>query len=77
MVLVEVAVSYPAIKLYGELGNKRKASEKEIKRLNRRMKATRGMKGNTYLWSDMQFVRDIDFTKAEKIDLGHMTYELK
>lgn len=68
--------SYPAIKLYGELGNKRKATEIEIKRLNRRMKATKGMKGNTYLWSDMQFVRDIVFTKAENINLGKMTGEL-
>ncbi|NNK82624.1 MAG: hypothetical protein HKO92_05850 [Flavobacteriaceae bacterium] len=42
--------SNPAIKLYGELGEKRKASEKEIKRLNRRMKITNGLKGNVYLW---------------------------
>ncbi len=68
--------SYPALKLYGELGEKREATGKEIKRLNRRMKASKGMKGNTYLWATMQFVRDITFTKVEKINLGEMTKDL-
>ncbi len=64
---------YPAVKLYGVLGERRKATEKEIKRLDRRMRSTKGLKGNTYLWSDMKYVRDIIFTKAEKINLGRMT----
>jgi len=67
---------FPAMKLYGELGEKRKATEREIKRLNRRMKATNGLKGNKYLWGKMEFVREIKFTKAEKINLGKMTAEL-
>jgi uncharacterized protein len=68
--------SFPAIKLYGELGERRKATEIEIKRLNHRMKATKGLKGNTYLWSNMPYVRDINFTTAEKINLGNMTEHL-
>ena len=68
--------SNPAIKLYGQLGERRKATQIEIKRLNRRMKATKGLKGNTYLWGEMPYVRDIAFTKAEKINLGHMTKHL-
>lgn len=67
---------YPAIKLYGELGVKRKATEKESTRLKRRLKATKGLKGNKYLWGDMEYVREIKFTKAEKIKLGKMTREL-
>ncbi|HRX28662.1 MAG TPA: pyridoxamine 5'-phosphate oxidase family protein [Saprospiraceae bacterium] len=67
---------FPAMKLYGELGERRKATEKEINGLNRRMKATKGLKGNTYLWGKMEFVRDIKFTKAEKINLGKMTANL-
>jgi len=66
----------PAIKLYGKLGNRRKATEKEISRLNRRMKATNGLKGNTYLWKSMEFVREVEFVKAEKINLGKMTEHL-
>jgi len=67
---------YPAIKLYGELGEKRKATAKEIKRLNRRMKLTNGLKGNTYLWKKMENVREIQFKRAEKINLGKMTHHL-
>ncbi len=68
--------NYPAIKLYGELGEIRQATEKEIDRLNRRMKTTKGLRGNSYLWGKMEFIREINFTKAEKINLGKMTNEL-
>jgi hypothetical protein len=66
----------PAIKLYGELGKKREATEKEIKRLNRRMKLTNGLKGNTYLWKNMKYVREVKFKGAEQINLGKMTNNL-
>ena len=67
---------YPAIKLYGELGEKRKASEIEIKRLQRRMRRTKRLKGHKYLWSKMENIREITFTNAEKINLGKMTKDL-
>lgn len=67
---------YPALKLYGTLGERRKATDREIKRLNRRMRITNGLKGNTYLWKKMEYVRDIQFTKAESINLGKMTANL-
>lgn len=65
--------SPPAMKLYGELGVKRKATKKEISRLNRRMKWTNGLKGNTYLWKNMDDVRVVSFTSIELINLGKMT----
>ena len=68
--------SYPAIRLCGELGDKRKATEIEISRLNRRMRTTKGLKGNTYIWDNMEFVREMKFTKAEGINIGKMTTEL-
>lgn len=64
---------YPAVKLYGELGRRREANEKEINRLNKRMRATRGLKGNSYLWGEMNYVREVTFTGAEEINLGKMT----
>lgn len=67
---------YPAIKLYGQLGDRREVRDEEVRRLERRFKATKGLKGNTYLWGDMGFVRDLTFTKAEKINLGAMTLHL-
>ena len=66
----------PAIKLYGELGIRREASEKEIKRLNRRMSATKGLRGNTYMWGEMKYIRVVTFNSAEKINLGKMTESL-
>jgi hypothetical protein len=68
--------SYPGVKLYGGLGVRREATEEEIKRLKRRMKATKGLKGNSYLWGDMMSVREIVFSRAEKINLGDMTRSL-
>jgi hypothetical protein len=64
---------YPALKLYGVLGERRKATDKEVKRLDRRMRSTKGLKENTYLWRDMEVVRDITFAKVEKINIGKMT----
>ena len=68
--------SYPGIKLYGKLGGKRKATEIDIKRLNRRMQMTKGMKGHKYLWGSMNMVREITFTKAVQINLGEMTNKI-
>jgi hypothetical protein len=68
--------SHPAMRLYGKLGQRRKADEKEIKRLQRRMKTTKGLKGNAYLWSDMQDVREVVFEKVETVNLGKMTSHL-
>ena len=67
---------YPAIKLYGQVGVKRRATEIEIRRLNNRMKSTKGLKGNSYLWGKMEYVRDVSFTKAEKVNLGEMTEKI-
>lgn len=74
--LLERFSYYPAIKLYGELGERRKATEKELSKLKRRMRATRGLKGHTYLWGEMNWVREVHFVKAEKINLGKMTRHL-
>ena len=67
---------YPAIKLYGKLGEKRKASEIEIRGLKRRLRTTKRLKGHKYLWDQVEFVREITFTRAEKINLGKMTEKL-
>ncbi len=37
------------------------------------MKLTNGLKGNSYLWKKMEYIKDIKFTSAEKINLGKMT----
>ncbi|MEO9852194.1 MAG: hypothetical protein ABJH72_07895 [Reichenbachiella sp.] len=67
---------YPAVKLYGQLGEKRKATDREIARLKRRMRSTKGLKGHKYLWGQMESVREIYFQQAETINLAKMTQEL-
>jgi len=63
---------HPALKMYGELGIKRKATPIEKQALARRMRFTKSLKGNQYLWSDMQFVREIRFDTVESMKLGKM-----
>ena len=65
---------HPAIKLYGVLGERRKASEIELSRLKKRTRFFKiSKKGYKDLWGDMNYVRDITFTKAEKMKLGNLT----
>lgn len=68
--------AYPAVKLYGELGEKRDATPKEFRAFQRRVRSTRRLKGHQYLWKEMSQIREIRFTNAEKINLGNMTKEL-
>lgn len=68
--------THPAIKLYGTLGEKRKATDSEIALLEERMKNTRFAKGNHYLWGDMKEVREVHIERAEKINIGKMTEQL-
>lgn len=65
--------SYPAVKLYGKLGQKRKATDKEVARLKRRMRFTNGLKGHKYLWGHMNMVREVSFQEGEPINLKEMT----
>ena len=67
---------YPGVKLYGELGDKRDATPKEFRAFQRRVRNTKMLKGHQYLWKDMSQIREIKFTRAEKINLGNMTNQL-
>lgn len=65
---------YPAVKLYGVLGDRRKATDIELSRLKKRTRFFKiSKKGYNDLWGDMNYVRDITFTKVEKMKLGNMT----
>ena len=63
----------PAVKLYGVLGDRREATVIELSRLKKRMKFFKiSKKGYKYLWGDMNHVREISFTRVEKMKLGNM-----
>jgi len=68
--------TYPAYRLYGELGERREATETEIRALKKRLKTTRRLKGHKYLWGNMKELREITFYKGEKINIGKMTAAL-
>ncbi|NVK51561.1 MAG: pyridoxamine 5'-phosphate oxidase family protein [Flavobacteriaceae bacterium] len=63
---------HPALKVYGELGQKRKATKTELYALKRRMRNTKSLKGHKYLWGEMDFVRELTFTDVEVMKLGKM-----
>ena len=63
---------HPALKIHGELGEKRRATKEEIYALSRRMRATKNLKGNHYLWKNMEFVRAVKFKDVEQMKLGKM-----
>lgn len=67
---------YPAIRLFGTLGNKRQATPEEVARLRHRVRRGKGLKGHAYLWSRMGEVREVTFTRAESVNLGAMTAKL-
>lgn len=69
--------AYPAVKLYGKLGVKRKATAIEVSRFSSRVNALKWTKGYKILWGkNMEYVREITINKAEKINLKEMTKDL-
>jgi len=63
----------PALRLYGEVGELRQASEKELALWQKRVKSARFTKGHKLMWRDMSMVRDITFTRVEMVKIGKMT----
>ena len=67
---------WPGIRLYGSMGEQRKARPGEIDRWRRRVNKFKGLKGYTLLWKHVDRVRDIRFTHCEPIRMGAMTGHL-
>ena len=65
--------SFPAIRLHGNAGELRNATDKEIMLWQKRVTLARFSKGHALMWRDMSRVRDIEFTRAEPVHLGQMT----
>lgn len=63
----------PAIKLYGQLGKKRKATDAEMHAFKKRVRFSSSLKGHRLLWDNMNYIREIHFTKAENMNIGKMT----
>jgi len=63
----------PAIRLIGEAGELRKATENEIRIWQKRVKSVSFTKGYNIMWKNMKTVREIHFSKIEPVNIGSMT----
>lgn len=63
----------PAVRLYGQTGELREATDTEVKLWLKRVKPASASRGHALMWRDMTQVRDIEFTHAEAVQLGQMT----
>ncbi len=68
--------SPPAIRLHGVVGARRQATEPELAFFTRRVRGTRRTRGHRLLWTNMNMVREIRFTKCDMVNLGAMTDEV-
>jgi len=63
----------PAIRLYGVVGERRDATDREIALWQKRVKRVRWTRGHALIWKGMSKVRDITFTGVEPVRIGPMT----
>ena len=66
----------PAVRLYGTVGIRRRASAQEVDRWLRRVRPVRFTQGHQLLWSNMQMVRELHFTSFDIASLGAITEDL-
>lgn len=57
----------PGVRLYGQAGPARSATEGELKLIHDRVKGASRLKGAKQLWSDFSVVRDIQFTDFKAV----------
>lgn len=63
----------PAVRLLGEAGELRLATEKEIALWQKRVRSVRFTKGHAKIWKNMRMVREVRFTSIEPVNIGEMT----
>ena len=64
--------SSPGIRLYGVMGQRRKALPTEIQRYKNKIHSTRKLKGNKLLWQGLETVRDIQLTSFKPVQYPEM-----
>ena len=60
-------ISPPGVRLYGKVGPIRSATNEEIKKVRRRVRSTRWLKGNRLLWANLTHVRDVTFSSFRPV----------
>lgn len=65
----------PAVRLYGEIGERRLATVEESAAVQKRISPLRWTKGSQLIWSNFTHVRDIHFSEAKPIEYPVMMPE--
>ena len=65
--------SLPAVRLLGEVGEKREATKAELALWNKRVGSLSFTKGYKEMWAGMCMGREITFTEAKPVMIGKMT----
>ncbi|GGO72665.1 pyridoxamine 5'-phosphate oxidase family protein [Bowmanella pacifica] len=68
--------NWPALRLKGQAGERREASEEECQRWFKRVNMLSFTKGYDLMWKDMCQVRELHFHTVEPVKLGAMTQKL-
>lgn len=63
----------PGVRLHGRAGRSRPATAAELELVNRRLRATKWLKGARLLWGDFSHVRDLTFTGFSPVVYPVMT----
>lgn len=63
----------PALRLVGTAGPSRAATLEEQQRFRRRVRPLRRLRGHRLLWGNLATVRDVEFERADTVNLGPMT----
>jgi len=66
-------VEPPALRLNGEAGALREATQIEVNLWRKRVKSVSFTKGHKIMWQRMGKVREIEFTSIEPVHIGSMT----
>jgi uncharacterized protein len=66
-------VSPPAVRLIGTVGERREATQEELKLFQERISKYKLFKGYDLLWSKLRYVRDVHFDSFEPAHAGVMT----
>ena len=64
--------SYPGVRLYGELGDLRPATQEEKLKVNRRIQSLKWTKGSKLIWSDFTHVREFKINSYRWISYPNM-----
>lgn len=63
----------PALRLQGEAGELREATEVEVQLWHKRVNMLRFTKGHQIMWKKMGMVREVTFSKIDPVHIGSMT----